>query len=347
MVLEKKGHLINFAWCSDIYHPIERGTAMGCFLAGTAIGPAFGPFIGGIVVTYTSWRVIFYVQTILSFIAAVSASTPLLPETIHHKTSLASASPCEKIFFLWSLLHPLRVLSLLFSCPNLIVVSLSTSAILWNMYSLLTPIRYVLNPRFELATPLQGGLFYLAPGCGYLLGSVLGGRYADYMTKLWITKRNGIRLPEDRLRAAIPFMGFFIPVCVLAYGWGVQKNFGGIPLVVTMLFLQGIAQLFSFSTLNTYCLDVIQNRSAEVVAGNYLVRYLFACAGTAVVLPVVEAIGVGWFSTISAGFLLLCAVLTLATIRWGERWRQKFEKGAVEAEAINVKIGRSLFEEQS
>lgn len=209
------------------------------------------------------------------------------------------------------------------------------------MYSLLTPIRYVLNPRFELAAPLQGGLFYLAPGCGYLLGSVLGGRYADHIVKRWITKRNGVRLPEDRLRAAVPFMGVVMPACVLAYGWSVQKNLGGILLVVVMLFLQGIAQLFSFSSLNTYCLDVMQHRSAEVVAGNYFVRYLFACVGTAIVLPTIEVIGVGWFSTISAGFLLLCAVSTLATIRWGERWRQKGDKRGVETEAINVEIGRS------
>ena len=49
----------------------------------------------------------------------------------------------------------------------------------WNMYSLLTPIRYVLNPRFGLTSPLQGGLFYIAPGGGYLIGTFFGGRWAD------------------------------------------------------------------------------------------------------------------------------------------------------------------------
>jgi hypothetical protein len=69
--------------------------------------------------------------------------------------------------------------------------------------SLLTPIRYVLNPRFHLDSPLLSGLFYLAPGCGYLLGTFLGGRYADFITIKWQKKRNGTRLPEDRLRVRL------------------------------------------------------------------------------------------------------------------------------------------------
>ena len=58
-----------------------------------------------------------------------------------------------------------------------------------------------------------------------------------------------------------------------------------------------------------------------MIAGNYAVRYLFACLGTAVVLPAVESIGVGWFSTISTLFLLAGAAGVALTIRYGERWR--------------------------
>ena len=302
----------------DIYRPTERATALGWFLSGTLIGPAFGPFVGGIIVTYTSWRVIFYLQTGLAGLAALFSFTPLLPETIHHKKAGALAAESgtrrERLSALWTMINPLRVIRL-FAYPNLIVTSIASSALVWNMYSLLTPIRYVLNPRFHLATPMQGGLFYLAPGCGYLVGTLVGGRYADHVVKRWIIKRGGVRVPEDRMRSALPFMGFTIPACVLVYGWGVEKNVGGIPLVVIMLFVQGVAQLFCFPSLNTYCLDVMQGRGAEVIAGNYFVRYLFACAGTACVLPAVQAIGVGWFSTISALFLVLSA--SAATLRCG------------------------------
>ena len=205
------------------------------------------------------------------------------------------------------------------------MVALASSSLVWNMYSLLTPIRYVLNPRFSLTTPIQSGLFYLAPGCGYILGTFFGGRYADYITISWTAKR-GVRVPEDRLRSALPFMGIAIPVCMLIYGWSIEKRFGGIALPVIMMFLQGIAQLFCFPSLNTYCLDVMQAHGAEVIAGNYMIRYLFAALGSATVLPAVEKIGVGWFSTISAAFLVVSSLATSAAVIWGRGWRERIDE---------------------
>lgn len=90
------------------------------------------------------------------------------------------------------------------------------------------------------------------------------------------------------------------------------------------MFIQGVAQLFCFPSLNTYCLDVMQAKglSAEVVAGNYMIRYFFAAAGSAVCLPAIEKIGVGWFSTITTGFLIASAAAVWATTIWGEGWRR-------------------------
>ena len=220
-------------------------------------------------------------------------------------------------------------------------------ALLTPSNSLLTPIRYVLNPRFNLSSPIQSGLFYIAPGCGYLLGTFFGGRWADYIVKKWIGKK-GRRVPEDRLRSCWVFMGGVIPICMLVYGWSVEKRFGGIPLPVITMFIQGVAQLFCFPSLNTYCVDVMQakGRSAEVVAGNYMIRYVFAAAGSAVCLPAIEAIGVGWFSTISAILLVLSAATLWATTIWGERWRKAVDhkrrdrRHAREAKELEEKIGQ-------
>ncbi|RDW80043.1 hypothetical protein BP6252_04681 [Coleophoma cylindrospora] len=317
---------IGAACIGDIYRPSERATAMGWFLSGTLIGPAFGPFIGGIIVTFRSWRVIFFLQTALAGVATVGAYF-LLPETIHHKKAddLIGLSRSAKARVLWSMLNPWRVLRL-FQYPNLLIASLGSSSLVWNMYSLLTPIRYVLNPRFNLTSPIQSGLFYLAPGCGYILGTFFGGRYADHITILWTKKRGGKRIPEDRLRSCIPFLGIVIPTAMLLYGWSVEKKFGGIALPVIMMFCQGVAQLFCFPSLNTYCLDVMQGNSAEVVAGNYMIRYLFGAMGSALVLPAVEKIGVGYFSTISAAFLVLSALSICASVKWGPSWREKIDE---------------------
>lgn len=293
-------------------------------MSGTLVGPAFGPFLGGIIVTYVSWRVIFWLQTALAGVALIGTYF-ILPETIYHKRidDLVGHSGINKAKILWPMINPWRVIRL-YEYPNLLLIGLSSSSLVWNMYSLLTPIRYVLNPRYNLTTPMQGGLFYLAPGCGYLTGTFFGGRYADHIVKKYIKKR-GVRIPEDRLISALPFMGIVIPICILLYGWCVEKAVGGIPLTVIVLFFQGMAQLFCFPSLNTYCLDVMPGRSGEVIAGNYVIRYLFGCLGMAVVLPAKDSIGIGWFSTISALFIVAASGGTMLTIRYGKLWRDKVD----------------------
>lgn len=320
----------------DIYRPTERATALGWFMSGTLIGPALGPCIGGILVTYTSWRSIFWLQTALAGTGSLGVFF-LVPETIHHKKidDLEGCSRKEKAKAILHMTSPIRVMRL-FRYWNQVLVALASSALVWNMYSLLTPIPYVLNPRFHLESPMLSGLFYLAPGSGYLLGTFMGGRWADRTVKEWIKKRNGVRVPEDRLRSAIPFMAFLVPSCILVYGWAIDKAVGGIPVPVIMLFLQGVGQLFCFPALNTYCLDVMPGRGAEVTAANYFVRYMAGCVGTAIVLPAIEGIGVGWFETISASLVLLSTLGVLATIRWGKDWRERIDakkKKSVEDDA--------------
>ncbi|KAI3532381.1 hypothetical protein CSPX01_13479 [Colletotrichum filicis] len=312
----------------DLYHPTERATAMGWFLSGTLIGPTIGPVLGGIIVTYTSWRAIFWLQTALAGVG-VGGAILFMPETLQElkKAGLEGLAFSKKVSVLWGMTNPVRVVRL-FKFPNLILVAIASGSLVWNMYGMLTPIRYVLNPRFSLTSPAQSGLFYLAPGCGYLAGTLVGGRYADYTVRRWIAERHGRRISEDRLRSCLPFLGAVLPGCMLIYGWTVQQRVGGIAVPVVFMFLGGVSQLFCFPSLNTYCLDVIQGRSAEVIAGNFMVRYLFGAAGSAVVLPAIKVIGVGWFSTISAGFLVVGALSVWAVALWGRSWRHRIDEKA-------------------
>ncbi|KAF1961492.1 MFS general substrate transporter [Byssothecium circinans] len=316
--------IIGSSVIGDIYKPTERGTALGWLLSGTLIGPALGPFIGGIIVTFRTWRVIFWLQTALAGVACILVFF-LLPETIHYKRSaeLKDLPKKRRAHLMWQWLNPFRIVWL-YRYPNLLTVALAASSLVWNMYSLLTPIRYILNPRFNLTTPLQSGLFYIAPGCGYVFGTFFGGRWADHIVKKYMRIR-GSRVAEDRLRSCLPFLGAVIPACMLVYGWSVEKRVGGVALPVVMMFTQGVAQLFCFPSLNTYCLDVMQGRSSEVIAGNYMIRYLFAALGSAICLPAVRKIGVGWFSTISALFMMVSALGVWYTTEHGKEWRDAID----------------------
>ncbi|KAI8292050.1 hypothetical protein K4K56_006331 [Colletotrichum sp. SAR 10_98] len=238
-----------------------------------------------------------------SIINVSNAIYTVFMETSHKMRSkeLEGLDFKTKVGKVWDWTNPFRVIAL-FRIPKLLVAGIAASSLVWNMQSLLTPIRYVINPRFHLTTPLQSGLFFLAPGIGFFTGTYFGGRYADHTVKLWI-KRRGHRLPEDRLRSSFVAMGIVIPCAILIYGWAIEKEKGGIPLPVICMFVQGFAQTICFPSINTYCLDVFKGRSAEVIAGNYFFRYAIAAVGTAVCLPAINSIGVGWFNTITALFV--------------------------------------------
>lgn len=313
----------------DIYHPTDRGRALSLFMSGILIGPSVAPLLGGIVTTYTTWRVIFWIISGLGAVATIMVGF-LLPETIPEKpTTFENLSRYQKVVELGKMSNPWKVIHPLLVYPNLWITALAVSSLIWNQYSLLTPIRYVLNPRFNLTSPLQSALFYLAPGSGYLFGTLVGGRWSDYVVARYIRKR-GRRVPEDRLNTSFFIMGLCIPGCMVIYGWAIEKEKGGIPLVVIVMFLQAFAQLLCLPSLNTYLIDVLQDKglSSVAVAGNYLARFMFAAAGSAVCLPAIRGIGVGWFSTISGLFISVTAVMTWLLARYGEQWRQKSGRNA-------------------
>ncbi|KAL4951063.1 major facilitator superfamily domain-containing protein [Aspergillus filifer] len=301
----------------DLYRPLERATGIAWFYTGTLVGPTIGPLLAGAIVTYTTWRVIFWLQTGLAAVSLV-AMFFLLPETLSENAPrpLTGLSRGQKVKVFFTMTNPWRIITP-FKRPSLIVTAIASGALVWNQYGLLTPIRYVLNPRFHLETPLQSGLLYLAPGVGYILGTFGGGRWADYVARKWYERRGEVFVPEDRLYAAVPFLGIVIPICMLIYGWSVDKAFGGLALPIVFMFLQGVSQLFCFPSLNTYCLDVVPDRSAELIAGNFFIRYIFGAVASATAIPAAESIGVGWFSTISALLLVVGATGIFIAARWG------------------------------
>jgi MFS family permease len=99
---------------------------------------------------------------------------------------------------------------------------------------------------------LESGLFYLAPGAGFLIGSTIGGKISDQAVKYYKKKRNGQRLPEDRLNSSLPSILVVLPLGTLLYGWSVQNKIGGMALPIVASFTQGVGLMASFSALNTY-----------------------------------------------------------------------------------------------
>jgi len=91
---------------------------------------------------------------------------------------------------------------------------------------------------------------------------------------------------------------------------------------------------------NTYLVDVMEARSAEVIATNkyaHLIacnfilmdfgipsclRYVAAAGASAVVLPIIQAIGVAPTNAIAAAIAWIGFALICATIKYGQGWRE-------------------------
>ncbi|CAG84748.2 DEHA2A10362p [Debaryomyces hansenii CBS767] len=308
----------------DLYIPTERGTYMSIIIMGAQFGTALGSVGGGIIVNFTSWRVIFFVLAGIGFVVMAMAFV-FLPETsleTKHQIVLREArkdNPNKKFVFITY--NPLRIMTAL-KYPNLSIDGFITISVVFTMYSLLTPIRYVMDPRFDLTSPILSALFYLPPGLGYLVGSLFGGRWADYTVKKYI-KIKGRRVPEDRLRTILIPIGVVYPACMIIYGWSVEKEKGGIAVPVIFMFISGVAQTCIFPAANTYCVDSMPELGGDGIGSSYFSRYIAAAVASATCLRSIDNIGVGWSCTISAFVLWVGAICGIVLIYFGESMRKK------------------------
>jgi hypothetical protein len=152
---------------------------------------------------------------------------------------------------------------------------------------------------------------------GFLVGSVVGGKLSDHAVKKWIIKRNGVRLPQDRLNSGIATLFGVLPVATLIYGWTLEEEVGGMVVPIIAAFFAGVGLMGSFNGLNTYTAgecyliyiykyseltiylaEAIPHVRSEVISAKYVVQYIFAAGATAVVEPLISVIGVGWTFTI-------------------------------------------------
>ncbi|KAF4496954.1 MFS transporter [Fusarium agapanthi] len=295
---------------ADIFDPTSRGTAVGFFLGSCVSFNSIAPLLGSIIATFTSWRVIYGVEAgmclfglILSLLFIPKASeveNPKLTETIRPRT----AKEILRTF------NPMHVFCQ-FKYPKVILANIACGLLGFNQYGILSSIRRVINPRFNLTSPLSSGLFYLAPGAGFLVGSTIGGKISDVVVKRYMRKRNGQRIPEDRLNSSLVSVLIILPLGTLLYGWSVYHRLGGMALPIISAFIEGFGLMASFSGLNTYAAEVRPAHRTAVITGKYVIQYSFGAMSVGGVVPMIDGIGVGWAFTVITCFSILAGVLVL------------------------------------
>ncbi|KAL4964654.1 putative MFS transporter [Aspergillus stella-maris] len=304
---------------ADIFEPEVRGTAVGFFMLGSVTGPAIGPCIGGVIVTFASWRYIYWLQTAMAGFGLI-LSLIFVPEVQQEQEVSPSATKKlqrKKITIGYALriFNPVHVFRM-WLYPNIFLSHLTCGLLATYLYALLSSARTIFNPRFHLTSALVSGLFYLAPGAGFLFGSILGGRLSDRAVKKYIVRR-GFRLPQDRLNSGLIMLSLVLPGATLIYSWTLDQEVGGMAVPIIAGFVGGTGLMGSFNGLNTYAAEASPRHRAEVISGKYIIQYIFSAGASALVVPLIERIGVGWTFTISTGFTLFGAFLVFVIAKWG------------------------------
>ncbi|KAH9887454.1 major facilitator superfamily domain-containing protein [Xylariomycetidae sp. FL2044] len=133
---------------------------------------------------------------------------------------------------------------------------------------------------------------------------------------------DGFPIERARLRGLWPvFAGTHLGVAGL--GWAAR--YGAHPAVVLVLTAAtGFLKSLLFSSLNTLLVDVHADRPSTASAAGSLVRSGLSGVGLAVLQPLADALGWGWFFTALA--LLVGATQGAGMVvlgRWGQGWREE------------------------
>ncbi|GBB89131.1 hypothetical protein RclHR1_15810002 [Rhizophagus clarus] len=302
---------------SDIYVPTERGQAYGILYLGFYIGDLGGPIIGGYLTESLGFKWIFWLLASVGCVLILIIFF-FLPETFRHNRVSSSVQLSYTLKQAFQKVNPLTPLKLL-RFPNVALKIIYMSSIWAFMY-----VQNVIIPTFSDTYDLSSfiiGLIYLAPGIGYLIGSVVGGRYSDYVLAKYESRHDGQSYPEVRLKS-IWIGSILIPISYCAFGWFLQFKINLIFSIVAM-FLGGFGSLFVFNSTITYLVDSYPEFSASAIALSDFIPCTLATVYIIITVPIRKAIGTGWLFTILISINALSIGCIILVYFKGKGWREK------------------------
>lgn len=96
-----------------------------------------------------------------------------------------------------------------------------------------------------------------------------------------------------------------------------------IPLV--LLFIASFAITAAYNVMNVLIVDLYYSTPATAMAANNLVRCLLGAAATAIVHPMIKAVGRGWTYTYVGLIVVSVVPILVLVLLHGLRWRKKGE----------------------
>lgn len=340
------------ATVADLVTRAERGKFIGYASMGVTLGPALGPVLGGIFDSYLGWRWIFWFLMIFS-VVLLSVYWLFVPETSRSVVGDGSIFPPKWTMTPSQYLHsrrdvfenteearktlkrarrrpnPFAALKILREKEGGITLGFG-SVIYGGYFMMLTTLSLQLNQRFGFSA-VQTGLCYLPLSvgsiasrwtCGYLLDWNFRRHAKMAGVEIKDNRQQDIdKLPIEAIRLQITIPMVYISCgTILAYGWTMQAQ-SSLPGIEISLFFMGLFLTGGLNALNSLVVDTHSESPATAVAANNLFRCLVSAGGTAVAVPLIDRIGIGWTSVVISG--VWCAFTPLLWLVYfcGGKWR--------------------------
>ncbi|KAK3388076.1 major facilitator superfamily domain-containing protein [Sordaria brevicollis] len=179
---------------------------------------------------------------------------------------------------------------------------------------------------------LQIGLAYLPRGVGIITGSYITGLVMDHNYKVTafqngrpVNKATGddlLHFPLEKARTKSSFWMLIISTgTVVGYGWLTSSALHpALPLVIQ--FLQGFWSTFFYTTYSTLLVDSFPHSPSTAAATTSITRCAMAAGGVAILQPLLDSVGRGWYFTILGTWSGSFGVAAIVMLRWkGMKWR--------------------------
>lgn len=230
------------------------------------------------------------------------------------------------------LVDPLRCILFLRFPPVAITVAFA-SVTFASLFILHVSIQATFSAAPYHFSTLVVGLLYIPSSLGYIIASLLGGRWVDHIMAReaaragrYDDKGQLVYLPEDRMRENAWVAASMFPLALVWYGWCADKGVFWLAAVVPNFFF-GVATMLIFGAATTMLTEFMPERGSAGVALNNFVRNIFSCLGVVVTQPLLGAMGVGWLCTMVALFaLLMCNGCVFLLLRYSPKWRRELDE---------------------
>lgn len=347
---------------ADVSPPAERGAMLGPIMGAANLAVCVGPVVGGWVAlgsggyVWVFWTLVMFGGVVLGLVGWV------FPETARAVVGNGSVKPKRWRRTWWELVvewvrdrdrdrgegegksgagamkkrfkipNPLDCLRILFWKDSALVLWTAASpyAVYYCVQTTIPPIYKDVYGFDELKI----GLAFLTGGVGVVVGGYLNGKMMDVNYRV-AAKRVGHTIdtvagddlddfPIEQARARGYWVITTVYIATLTgYGWAVQRRAHvSVPLILQ--FMLGVLCTCFQQTFNALLVDIFPASPSTAAAAGNITRCGLSSVAVAVMQPLVDGMGRGWFFTaltvISGGGGL---VANFAITRWGMAWRRE------------------------